>query len=100
MKNYPGHIQILVHTHIPVFGLIQIIMQQTSILTNKLAIFSDKSRSIDCRLPPENTLEEYGFRGGMRESPEEAILYYDYTVEFNDCPLLLCDHYFGKNVKL
>ncbi|XP_041375999.1 uncharacterized protein LOC121388638 [Gigantopelta aegis] len=100
MKNHPGHITVLVHTHIPVFGLIQIIVQQTSILSNKLAVFSDKTRSKDCRLPPENTLEEYGFRGGRREDPEEALLYYDYTVEFNDCPLLLCDHYFGQNVKV
>ena len=95
-KQHPAHFNQVVHSHMPVHGLIQIIREQAKIESNNIAIFTDKTRSKDAMLPPDMTLEEYGFRGGTYDHPEELLLYYDYKVEFTDCPVLLCDHYFGK----
>lgn len=97
-RDYPGHLDLLVHAHLPVCGLIQMIIQETEITSSKLAIFRDRSRSRESLLPPKSTLRECGFFGDSRNSPEEVLLYYDYTVEFTDCPILLCDHYFGQKV--
>lgn len=95
-KDYPGHFEILVHSHLPVCGLIQMIIAETDISSTKLSVFRDRSRSVETVLSPDLTLEECGFQGDSLESPEEIILFYDYTVEFTDCPILMCDHYFGQ----
>lgn len=95
-KDYPGHFEVLVHSHILVCGLIQIIIEETQIASTKLAIFRDRTRSRESLLPPHLTLRECGFIGDSQNTPEESVLFYDYTVEFTDCPILMCDHYFGK----
>lgn len=97
--KYPGHLKLLVHTHLPVCGLIQMIIAETDISSSKIAVFRDTSRSPESVLPPTMTLEECGFVGEVLTSCEEHVLYYDYTVEFTDCPILMCDHYFGQKVK-
>ena len=97
-KDYPGHLEFLVHSHVPVCGLIQMIIAETDISSSKLAVFRDRSRSPESVLSPDMTLEECGFPGDSYHSPEEVILFYDYTVEFTDCPILMCDHYFGQKV--
>lgn len=99
-KDYPGHLDLLVHAHLPVCGLIQMVIEETHITSSKISIFRDKSRSRDSLLPPKNTLCECGFFGDSRNDPEELLLYYDYSVEFTDCPILLCDHYFGQKVQV
>lgn len=100
-KDYPGHIELLVHSHIPIYGLIQLIIQETQITSSKLAIFRDRTRSRESLLPPSLSLRELGFVGGdSRSNAEELVLFYDYTVEFTDCPILLCDHYFGQKVSI
>ena len=65
-------------------------------MSTKLSIFYDKSRSRDAMLPLHLSLQELGYEGGTYDDPDELTLYYDYKVEFTDCPLLLCDHYFGQ----
>ncbi|XP_005101958.1 uncharacterized protein LOC101853244 [Aplysia californica] len=95
-RDFPGHLVLLVHSHLPVCGLIQIIIAETDISSTKLAVFRDRSRNAESVLSPDMTLEECGFVGDSRESPEELVLFYDYTVEFTDCPILMCDHYFGQ----
>ncbi|GFO25361.1 calcium-dependent protein kinase 5 [Plakobranchus ocellatus] len=97
-KDYPGHLELLVHSHVPVCGIIQMIVAETDISSSKLAIFRDRSRSPESVLSPDMTLEECGFPGDNCYSPEEVVLFYDYTVEFTDCPILMCDHYFGQKV--
>ncbi|KAK3610346.1 hypothetical protein CHS0354_029816 [Potamilus streckersoni] len=96
-KDHPGHIETLVHDHIPVQTLIRIIIEETSVQSTKLSIFTDKSRSPESRLPLDMTLKELGYVGDNYDKPEEITLYYDYKVEFMSCPILLCDYYFGKN---
>jgi hypothetical protein len=32
--------------------------------------------------------------GETMDEPDEIDLYYDYRVEFTECPILLCDYYF------
>ena len=98
-KQHPGHFNKIVHSHVPVYGIIQIIRDETHTVSNNIAIFTDKTRSMDAMLPPDSTLEDCGFHGGTLDHPEELLLYYDYKVDFVDCPILLCDHYFKKKLK-
>ncbi|XP_071091862.1 uncharacterized protein [Haliotis cracherodii] len=93
-KHHPGHVHVLVHSHLPVFGLVQLLVHLTSIQSTKIAVFRDKSRTKDVRLPPDFRLEDCGYAGSSKDNPQEIVLYYDYTVEFTDCPILVCDHYF------
>ncbi|KAL8578684.1 hypothetical protein ACOMHN_045673 [Nucella lapillus] len=97
-KDYPGHLDLMVHAHLPVCGLIQMIVDITQITSTKIAVFRDRSRSRESLLPPKSTLQDCGFVGDSRSDPEEVVLFYDYTVEFTDCPILLCDHYFGQKL--
>jgi uncharacterized ubiquitin-like protein YukD len=98
--HYPGHLELLVHDHMPVCGLIQTIIEETQITSSKIAIFRDPSRSRESLLSPKSTLAECGIVGDSRLDPVEVTLYYDYTVEFTDCPILLCDHYFGQKIQV
>ncbi|KAL8601804.1 hypothetical protein ACOMHN_033980 [Nucella lapillus] len=97
-KDYPGHLDLMVHAHLPVCCLIQMIVDITQITSTKIAVFRDRSRSRESLLPPKSTLQDCGFVGDSRSDPEEVVLFYDYTVEFTDCPILLCDHYFGQKL--
>ena len=96
-KNHPSHIEALVRSDSTIHGILQIITEKTALLSTKLAVFSDDSRNRESMLAPHLTLEELGFEGDTLDEPEELTLYYDYKVEFTDCPLLMCDHYFGKD---
>ncbi|XP_067651047.1 microtubule-actin cross-linking factor 1, isoforms 6/7-like isoform X2 [Haliotis asinina] len=93
-KHHPGHVNVLVHSHLPVFGLVQLLVHLTSVQSTKISIFQDKTRTKDVRLPPDFRLEDCGYEGNSKDNPQEIMLYYDYTVEFTDCPILVCDHYF------
>ncbi|XP_033626909.1 uncharacterized protein LOC117289753 [Asterias rubens] len=94
VRSYPGHFSVVVHAHLTVYGLIEIIKQRMDLGTTKLRIFSDKSRDSSCLLMPDKTLQQCGIEGGTRSKPEETVLYYDYTTEFHDCPVLMSDFYF------
>jgi hypothetical protein len=96
--NHPAHFEKVVHSHITTLGLIDIIRQETGILERRIAIFTDKSREAATMLPMGAKLEEMGFDAGSRDAPAELVLYYDYVAEFIDCPILLCDHYFGQKL--
>lgn len=93
-KEHPGHIKLFTHTHLSIKGVMDFIREETSLQSSKLAVFLDKSRSVPSMLAPHQTLDEVGFEGGPAHQPEECTLFYDYVVEFTDCPILLCDHYF------
>lgn len=99
IKEHPGHFEVLVHSHIPVSSLLQIIVDETGIMSTKLSIFHDKSRRREAMLPMHMALKDLGYEGDTYDDPEELTLFYDYKVEFIDCPLLLCDHYFGKKIE-
>lgn len=99
-KDHPGHFNKVVHSHVTGFGLLEVIREQTGILSQQMAIFTDKSRDVKCMLPLEKSLEELNFPGGSEEEPTELLLYYDYRVQFTDCPILQCDHYFGQKLKI
>ncbi|XP_046562852.1 uncharacterized protein LOC124271736 [Haliotis rubra] len=94
LKHHPGHVNVLVHSHLPVFGLVQLLVHLTSVQSTKVSVFRDKTRTKDVRLPPNFRLEDCGYVGNSKDNPQEIVLYYDYTVEFTDCPILVCDHYF------
>ncbi|XP_041076117.1 uncharacterized protein LOC121295495 isoform X2 [Polyodon spathula] len=95
VKSHPGHFEEVVRSSIKVYGLIKRIREYVGIESTKLKIFKDKTCSQQSFLPPDQSLEECGFVGGPRQSPYLATLYYDYTVDFHDSPIVNCDHYFG-----
>ncbi|ELU02675.1 hypothetical protein CAPTEDRAFT_223425 [Capitella teleta] len=99
LHRHPAHLQIVVHSHITTLGLVERIRRETGMLERHIAIFTDKSREGASMLPMGAKLEEMGFRAGTLDEPEELLLYYDYVAEFNDCPILLCDHYFGQTIR-
>lgn len=94
VKDHPCHFTKVIHTHLTVYGLIQLIKTEVGIQSTTLAVFRDKSRSEESKLEPHMTVEECGYDGRDWHNPMEHVLYYDYTSEFNDCPILMCDHYF------
>ncbi|XP_048411466.1 uncharacterized protein LOC125463795 [Stegostoma tigrinum] len=94
MKTHPGHFQEVVFSQMKVYGLIGRIQGHTGIASNKLSIFKDQSYSQKSLLPLDLTLEECGFHSGPLHSPPTLLLYYDYSIEFSDCPILNCDYYF------
>ena len=96
IRHHPFHLKDVLHSHIPVCGLIQFIAEQTGIQSTKMSIFTDPSRTREAMLPPELTLKELGYEGGSVAEPDELMLFYDYKVEFTDCPILTCDYYFGE----
>lgn len=100
MRRHPAHFNKIVHTNITIYGLIQLIKSEVGIQSTTITIFRDKARSPECKLPEDKTLEECGYDGRDWFNPIEHVLYYDYASEFNECPILMCDHYFQDTLRL
>ncbi|XP_061188629.1 uncharacterized protein LOC133206080 [Saccostrea echinata] len=93
LRNHPAHLEVMVQADATIYSILQLITKETGILSTKLSVFSDDSRSREAMLVPEYTLQELGYEGDSQDDPQEVTLYYDYKVEFTECPILLCDHY-------
>jgi hypothetical protein len=96
---HPAHIHHTIHSHLTVHHLTHIIRDATSVATTHIVIFPDKSPD-STGLPAEQSLEQCGFMGGPPNAPVPLVLYYDFVVDFPDCPLLMCDFYFGQKVTM
>ncbi|XP_078355658.1 uncharacterized protein LOC144640363 [Oculina patagonica] len=94
LKSYPGHFQIFVHAHIPVYSIESIINERFGGTPRKVVIYCTTKEGKKVQLDRHKTLEECGFSGGPRPEPQLVELLYDFDVEFNDCPILMSDHYF------
>ncbi|XP_069381151.1 uncharacterized protein [Paralichthys olivaceus] len=92
--EHPANFEVVLSSSCRVFSLIRIIQDRVGIQTSRLDVFRSRAAAEEVRLPPESSLEECGFKGGEEERPPEETVYYDYKLEFTDCPLLNCDHYF------
>nr|XP_039250446.1 uncharacterized protein LOC120328108 [Styela clava] len=99
VSKHPGHFQLTVQNHLTVRGLINKISDCTEITSGQLRIYAGKECTQEECLHPRMSLEECGFDGGPHWSPQRGVLYYDYFVEYDDCPLLNCDFYFGNYAK-
>lgn len=95
LRNHPAHLEVMVQSDTTIYSILQLINQETGIHSTKLSVFADDSRSREAMLVPEATLQDLGFEGDSHDDPQEVTLYYDYKVEFTECPILLCDHYLG-----
>ncbi|XP_013398876.1 uncharacterized protein LOC106165263 [Lingula anatina] len=95
-KPLPLNLIKLLPAHTTVAGLISLVVSELHVSSSTIAIFRDTSRDPEMALDPSTTLEENGYPGGSYDSPQLLTLYYDYIVEFRDCPLLMCDHYMRK----
>jgi len=95
-RHHPDHVRQLVHSHITVLHLAQVIRAETGVATRRIDIYADRSPSAD-PLPDDQSLEQCGFVGGPRGAPNSLELYYDYSIDIGaGCPLIMCDHYFGQ----
>jgi len=95
-RNHPAHVQLLVHSHLTVLHLTHIIRAETSVAASRIFIYTDRAPDAE-PLPDDQSLEQCGFVGGPRGAPTPLLLYYDYPIDIgSDCPLLMCDHYFGQ----
>ena len=99
-RNHPGHFCKVVVSHLTIFHLMQVVREEMAIESTRIVIFTDKSCDESSVLAEELSLEDCGFVGGTKTNPKELLLYYDYVNDFTECPLLLCDHYFGRKIKL
>nr|CAB3260924.1 uncharacterized protein LOC100176286 [Phallusia mammillata] len=95
VTSHPAHFQVTVHTHMTVATLQKLIGEVGHVTTGKMNIFADKDCHQESCLPPSCTLQEW-YKGGPQHNPQRVTLYYDYVIEYSDCPLLNCDHYFGQ----
>lgn len=93
LKNHPAHLEALVQSDATIYSILQLINQETGIHSTKLSVFCDETRNREAVLVPQSTLQELGYEGDAYDEPQEVTLYYDYKVEFTECPILLCDHY-------
>ncbi|XP_033126705.1 uncharacterized protein LOC117124550 [Anneissia japonica] len=96
LRSYPGHFTVTVHSHISIYGITEIIKEEIDVCSTKIKIFRGKARETSNLLQADDTLDTLGFEGGTKNEPVDLTLYYDYTTEFHDCPILLTDHYFIK----
>ena len=94
-RSHPCHVTLTVTTVTSVYGVGKMVNEYFGGVFRNLGVFSDASCAPGTYLGPGLTLEDCGFTGGSSKRPETGTLYYDYTPEFTDCPLLMNDTYFG-----
>ena len=99
LANYPGHLLLIIFADMSVSALTRILIDETQIMATKIAIFRNITCTKEDMLGHKNTMEDCGFIGGCKNQPQEVQLYYDFAVDFVQCPILVCDHYFGLNYK-
>jgi hypothetical protein len=93
-KPHPLHLTIVVTLLTTIFGVARAVSEHFGGTMRNMVVFSDLSCKPDVYLKPSLTLEDCGFDGGPLKKPETGTLFYDYTTEFTDCPLLMNDGYF------
>ncbi|XP_028391679.1 uncharacterized protein LOC114516411 isoform X2 [Dendronephthya gigantea] len=93
VNSYPGNFEILIHAHVSIYSIVELIHERLGESTQNLTIYKDNEREMVV-LDPNVTLQETGFEGGPKNLPQDVALLYDYMTEFNDCPILTSDHYF------
>lgn len=96
VPKHPGHFYITVYSHLTVSGLINKINKSTEITSGQIRVYASKNCKQEECLLLRSSLEECGFEGGSMYNPQIGTLFYDYFVEYDDCPLLNCDFYFGN----
>ncbi|KAM9472372.1 uncharacterized protein ACWYII_007690 isoform 1-T1 [Salvelinus alpinus] len=93
---HPGSFEVVLPRSTRVSSLFRVIEERVGIQTTSLQVFRTRVPSQESFLPPDSSLGQCGFTGGPEDSPRQATLFYDYRLEFTDCPILNCDHYFGS----
>lgn len=95
VQSYVGHINCVVHAHITVTGIINVIRERYSLSLKNITVFQikDSSRIL---LDGKYTLNNLGFNGGPEDNPEELTLFYEFETHEIQCPILQVDHYFDR----
>ncbi|XP_078486042.1 uncharacterized protein LOC100176286 isoform X1 [Ciona intestinalis] len=96
IDKHPGHFDMKVHSHMTIGTLIELIGERGRITSGELNVYTNKECNQEGKLGKYQSLNECGYNGGPFRRPENVKLFYDYVVEYSDCPLLNCDHYFGQ----
>lgn len=93
-RSHPLHLTVTVSSFTTIYGVARVVCEHFGGVMRNMVIFSEPSCSSDVYLKPSLTLEDCGFDGGPLKKPEAVTLYYNYSTEFTDCPLLMNDGYF------
>lgn len=94
IRSYPGHFQVFVHAHMLVSGIVDMIKERHGGTFRFLQVFYENEEGLRVLMNSEHTLEQSGFPGGPRNSPQVVNIFYEFEAELSECPLLQCDHYF------
>lgn len=98
LKNIPCHLQTIIHSHITIEGVIEMVKALYDYTVVNVTIYH-VTDNIKVELKKWQTLKECGFAGGSENLPEHVELFYEVFDEGIDCPLLQCDHYFDRKAK-
>ena len=82
-----------------VSNLIEIIKERTDIASKKFSIYLEMPLNKNALMDENKTLEYYGLKGNgeyndVLKGNEKTILYFDYAILGNNCPILNSDFYF------
>lgn len=92
--KHPGHFKALVETRSTMAQLGNLIGSLSSIVARKFLFYLSEQDHPVSALPDHSSLEDVGIIGGTKFHPAKQTMFYDYEIEDDFCPILLCDHYF------
>ena len=100
-KEFRGHIkEEIVNTKTKIYSLIELLKDRLDIVSYKISIYQDVSKSKNSYLDENRSLESYGYAGGayndVLQSNEKVVLFFDYWILKNEDPILNCDFYFNS----
>lgn len=93
--HLPCHFQATVRSDMYVSKLCEIITKCTNLKAKQWYIFYNKHINTYPPLPSDFVLNRLGIFAGREDCPSMIDLYYVGELDFMECPLLLCDHYFS-----
>ena len=84
-----------------IYSVIELIKRKTDIATTKMIVFQDLAHPRSSSLDEYKTFEDYGFKGTSYDEAEHGterlVLYFDFLVLENSCPILNSDFYFNDS---
>ena len=92
--KHPGHVRALVEIGSTMAQLGNLVRSLSSIIARNFRFYLSEQDYPMSALPDHSSLEDVGVIGGTKFHPAKQKMFYDYEIEDDFCPILLCDHYF------
>ncbi|PAA83516.1 hypothetical protein BOX15_Mlig001410g3 [Macrostomum lignano] len=90
--NHPGHFEQVVPLETHGHTLVEFIRKRTKLASKDFVLFFDNAKTN--QLDEYKTLEDHGIHGGPEHAPKQTLVFYDFRVDFESCPVLMSDYYF------